>query len=61
MNSIEGYWSHFKRSVRGTHIHISAKHMHLYLAEFDFRHNARKIPDRMFYLLTRMLHQERPV
>lgn len=60
-NSIEGYWSHFKRSVRGTHIHVSAKHMHLYLAEFDFRHNARKVPDRMFGLLMRMLHQERPV
>jgi hypothetical protein len=26
-NTLEGHWSHFKCAVRGTHIHISAKHM----------------------------------
>jgi transposase-like protein len=40
-NSAEGYFSHFKRSVRGTYSHISEKHLHRYLAEFDFRYSNR--------------------
>ncbi len=60
-NSIEGYWSLFKRSVLGTHIHISEKHMPKYLAEFDFRYNTRKIPHRMFSLLLELLHPEASV
>ena len=40
-HSAEGYFSHFKRSVRGTHTHISEKHLHRYLAEFDFRYSNR--------------------
>ena len=54
-NSIEGYWSQVKRSIRGTHIHVSGKHLPKYLAEFDFRHNTRKMPDRMFHLLVGLL------
>jgi len=60
-NSIEGYWSLFKRSVLGTHVHISAKHMPKYLAEFDFRYNTRKIPHRMFALLLELLHPKASV
>ena len=30
-NTLEGHWSHFKRAVLGTHIHISAKHMWKYV------------------------------
>lgn len=59
-NSIEGYWSQLKRSIRGTHVHVSGKHLPKYLAEFDFRHNARAMPDRMFHLLVAMLRPERP-
>ena len=55
VNSIEGYWSLFKRSVRGTHIHISKKHMKKYLSEFDFRHNTRKVPDLMFAFLMELM------
>lgn len=40
-NTIEGHWSHFKRSVAGTHIHISAKHMWKYVSEFSYRYNYR--------------------
>ena len=40
-NSAEGYFSLFKRSVRGTYSHISEKHLHRYLAEFDFRYSNR--------------------
>ena len=57
-NSLEGYWSMFKRSVLGTHIHISGKHMPKYLAEFDFRHNTRKVPHQMFPLLVDFLRAE---
>ena len=32
-NSIEGYWSLIKRSIRGTHVHVSRQHMPKYLAE----------------------------
>jgi transposase-like protein len=40
-NTIEGYFSVFKRGMRGTYQHCSEKHLHRYLAEFDFRYNAR--------------------
>ena len=58
-NSIEGYWSQLKRSIRGTHIHVSGKHLPKYLAEFDFRHNTRFIPDRMFHVLVELLRPAR--
>jgi transposase-like protein len=40
-NTIEGFWSHFKCSMKGTHRSISAKHMQKYLVEFEFRFNLR--------------------
>ena len=47
-NSIEGFWSQIKRSIRGTHIHVSAKHLPKYLGEFEFRYNLRRHPQSMF-------------
>ena len=47
-NTIEGYWSMLKRSIRGTHIHVSRKHMSKYLGEFEFRWNLRHAPETMF-------------
>ncbi len=47
-NTIEGHWGHFKRAVRGTHIHISAKHMWKYVAEFNYRRNYRNSHVAMF-------------
>jgi transposase-like protein len=41
INTLEGFWSHFKNSVRGTHKTISRKHMQKYLVEFEFRFNLR--------------------
>jgi len=41
-NTLEGFWSHFKNSVRGTHKSISRRHMMNYLHEFEFRFNLRK-------------------
>jgi transposase-like protein len=40
-NTVEGYFSIFKRGMRGTYQHCSEKHLHRYLAEFDFRYNHR--------------------
>jgi transposase-like protein len=40
-NTVEGYFSVFKRGMRGTYQHCSEKHLHRYLAEFDFRYNNR--------------------
>src|SRR5581483_4234167 len=35
-NTVEGYFSLFKRGMRGTYQHCKEKHLHRYLAEFDF-------------------------
>ena len=40
-NTIEGYYSIFKRGMKGVYQHCSEKHLHRYLAEFDFRYNNR--------------------
>jgi transposase-like protein len=40
INSAEGYFSVFKRGMKGIYQHCREKHLHRYLAEFDFRHNA---------------------
>lgn len=40
-NSIEGFWSNLKKSLAGTHTHVSAKYLQSYLNEFNFRHNNR--------------------
>ena len=40
-NTIESYFSVFKRGMRGVYQHCDEKHLHRYLAEFDFRHNNR--------------------
>lgn len=44
-NTVEGYFSIFKRGMRGVYQHCQEKHLHRYLAEFDFRYNGRKIED----------------
>jgi transposase-like protein len=40
-NTAEGYFSVFKRGMRGVYQHCAEKHLHRYLAEFDFRYNYR--------------------
>ena len=44
-NNIENFWSLLKRGVVGTFHHVNAQHLPLYLAEFEHRHNFRKISD----------------
>jgi len=40
-NTVENFFSIFKRGVYGVYHHISEAHLHRYLAEFDFRHSNR--------------------
>ena len=40
-NTIEGYFSIFKRGMKGVYQHCSKKHLHRYMAEFDFRYSNR--------------------
>lgn len=40
-NTIEGYFSIFKRGMKGVYQHCGEQHLHRYLAEFDFRYSNR--------------------
>lgn len=40
-NTIEGFFSVFKRGMKGTYQHCGHNHLNRYLAEFDFRYNNR--------------------
>ena len=40
-NTVEGYFSIFKRGMKGIYPHCGEKHLHRYLAEFDFRYSHR--------------------
>ena len=40
-NTVEGYYSVFKRGMKGVYQHCSKKHLHRYAAEFDFRYSNR--------------------
>lgn len=55
-NQAESFFSQLKRSLDGTHHHVSREHLHRYLAEFDYRHTTRKMSDvaRMRHLANRV-------
>ncbi|TPI71378.1 IS1595 family transposase [Mesorhizobium sp. B3-1-3] len=40
-NTVEGYYSIFKRGMKGVYQHCGEQHLHRYLAEFDFRYSNR--------------------
>jgi hypothetical protein len=44
-NQTETYFSQLKRSIDGTHHHVSVEHLPRYLAEFDFRYSTCKDTD----------------
>ena len=48
VNGIEGFWARLKLSIRGTHVHVSAKHLQKYVKEFEYRYNRRKRPASIF-------------
>ena len=41
-NTAEGYFSIFKRGMKGIYQHCGEQHLHRYLAEFEFRYNNRE-------------------
>ena len=41
-NTVEGSFSIFKRGMKGVYQHCSEKHLHRYVAEFEFRYNNRQ-------------------
>ena len=45
-NGIESHWAMLKRGYDGVYHHMSAKHLHRYVAEFAGRHNARPMDTR---------------
>jgi transposase len=48
VNTIENFFGILKRSIKGTHINVSHKYLPLYLGEFEYRYNLRKVPSEMF-------------
>lgn len=44
-NTVEGFFGNSKRSLDGTHHHVSRQHLDLYAAELDFKYNTRKETD----------------
>ncbi|MDT0264568.1 transposase [Jatrophihabitans lederbergiae] len=44
-NMAEGFFSHLKRSIDGTHHHVSKEHLPRYLAHFDFMYSTHKQTD----------------
>ena len=44
-NTIEGFFSVFKRGMKGVYQHCQHNHLHRYVAELDFRYNNRKALD----------------
>ena len=47
VNTMESYWSRLKTSIRGTHVHVSPKHLQKYASEFEYRFNSRNHPEMM--------------
>lgn len=47
-NTIEGVWSQLKRTIKGTHIHVSRKHLQKYVDEVAFRYMHKHKQDTMF-------------
>jgi transposase len=50
-NSIEGFFSQLKRTIKGTHIHVSEKHLQKYVDEVAFRWINKDKQDIMFEII----------
>lgn len=51
-NSVEGLFSHLKRSIIGIYHQVSPKHLERYCTETAYRYNTRKITDKQRFNLT---------
>lgn len=52
-NTVEGFWSQLKRTIKGTHIHCDAKYLQLYADEVAFRYMNRDNQAGMFDAILR--------
>lgn len=43
--TVDSYYATLKRGIVGVYHHVSKKHLHRYLSEFDYRYSRRKIKD----------------
>lgn len=50
-NSVEGFFSHLKRTIKGTHIHVSKEHLQKYANECSFRYSYRHQGQQMFHTI----------
>lgn len=50
-NTIEGFWSQLKRTIGGTHIQVTSRHLQKYVDEVAFRYQHRNNQDNMFNLV----------
>lgn len=57
-NTIEGFWSHFKRMVYGIYHHVSVEHLQQYVDEMVYRWNTRKSSEgsRFEYVFSKAAH-----
>jgi transposase-like protein len=59
-NGIENYWSHFKRTIIGTHHVVSPQHLQKYSDECSFRYNRKDItPAQVFNAMVKNAERER--
>lgn len=50
-NTVEGFFSHLKRMIKGTHLHVSPKHLQQYANEASFKYTHRKQGQLIFYTI----------
>jgi transposase-like protein len=60
VNGMENFWKHLKGGIRGTHIHVSKKHLPKYAKEFEYRFNSREHPAEMFPALVSQFPTPQP-
>ena len=51
-NTVEGFFSQFKRTIIGTYHQVSPKHLQKYCEETSYRYNTRKITDKERFIAT---------
>lgn len=57
-NGIENFWSVFKRTIKGSYIHVSRKYMQSYANESAFRYNYRNKNESIFSCLLNLVSQQ---